>query len=57
MPHNNECRMRIGARMEQNEESREGLKNKEQRQDRQHHKLVMKSVEEDPELGRAEEEQ
>ena len=34
MPHNNECRTRTRARVEQSEEGREGLKKEEQRQDR-----------------------
>ena len=57
MPHNNERRMRISARMEQREEGREGLKKEEQRQGRQFEKAVMRSVSGDPELSRAEEEQ
>ena len=56
MPHNDECRMRIKARREQNEDGREGLKKEEQRQDRNFEKAVVRSVEEDPELRRAEEE-
>ena len=56
MPHNNEFRTRIRARMEQNEEGREGLKKEEQRQDRHLEKAVMRSVNGDPELSRVEEE-
>ena len=55
MPHNNECRMISKARMEQSEEGREGLRKEEQRQDRHLEKVVMRSVEEDLELRRAEE--
>ena len=56
MPHNNECKMNIKARMEQSEEGREGLKKEEQRQDRHLERGDMRSVERDPELKRAEEE-
>ena len=42
--------------MEQNEEYREGLKKEEQMQDQHLEKAVMRSVEEEPELRRAEEE-
>ena len=56
MPHNNECRMRIRARMLQNEDGREGLKKEEQSQDRHLKKAVMRSAEEDPELRHAEKE-
>ena len=56
MPHNNECRMRIRARMEKNEDGREGLKKEEQRQGRHPEKAVARSVEEDPALRRAAEE-
>ena len=55
MPHN-ECRIRRRARMEVNEDGCEGLQKKELRQDRHLEKAVMRSVEEDPELRRAEEE-
>ena len=47
--------MRIRARMEQNEDGRE-LKKEEPRQDRHLEKAVMRSVEDDPELRRVEEE-
>ena len=57
MPHNNECRSRMRARLEQNEDGREGLKTEGQRQDRHLEKAVLRSVEGDPELRRAEEEQ
>ena len=53
MPHDNEWRM-TRARMEQNEDGREGLKKGEPRQDRHLEKAVTRSVEEDPELRRAE---
>ena len=56
MPHNNECRMRIRSRMEQGEDGREGLKKEEQRQDRHLEKAVMRSVSDDRELRRAEDE-
>ena len=55
-PRNNECRTRIRAREEQSEEGREGLKKEEQRQERHLEKAVMRSVSDDPELSRAEEE-
>ena len=45
MPHNNECRLRIKARMEQSEEGRDGLKKEEQRQDRHHERGDMRSIE------------
>ena len=45
MPHNNECKMKIKARMEQSEEGREGLKNEEQRQDRHLERGDRRSVE------------
>ena len=54
MPHKNECRMKIRARMLQNEDGREGLKKEEQRQDRHLKKVVMRSAEEDPKLRRRE---
>ena len=56
MPHNNECRTRMKARMEQSEEGREGLKKEDQRQDRHLEKAVMRSVSDDLELSRAEDE-
>ena len=56
MAHNNECRMRIRSRMEQSENGRDGLKKEEQRQDRHLEKAVMRSVSDDPELRRAEDE-
>ena len=43
--------------MQQSEDGREGLKKEERRQDRHLEKAVMRSVEEDTELWRAEEEQ
>ena len=46
--HNNECRMRMEARKEQNEEGSEGLKKEEQRHDRHLEKATMRSVEEGP---------
>ena len=56
MPHNNECRKRIRSRMEQSKNGREGLKKEEQRQDRHLEKAVTRSVSDDPELRRAEDE-
>ena len=47
--------MRTRARMEQDEDGRDGLKKEEQWQDRHLEKAVMRRVEEDPELRRAEE--
>ena len=55
MPHNNDCRKRIRARMEESEEGRERLKNEEQRQDRHFEKDVKRSVNDDPEFKRVEE--
>ena len=51
-----ECKTRIISRMEQSEHGREGLKKEERRQDRHLEKGVMRSVGDDPELRRAEEE-
>ena len=48
--------MRIRARIDLNEEGREGLKKEEPRHDRHVEKAVMRSVEEDPALRCAEEE-
>ena len=56
MPHSNDCRMRIQAGMAQSEEGREGLKKEEQTQDRHLERAVLRNVERDPELKRAEEE-
>ena len=56
MPHTNDCRKRIRARMEENEEGREGLKREEQRQDQHFEKAAMRGADDDPELRRAEEE-
>ena len=51
MPHNNKCRTRIRSIMEQS-----GLKKEVQRQDRSLEKAVMRSVNDDSELRRAEDE-
>ena len=56
MPHNNECRLRIVRRMEQDQEGREGLKREQQRQDRHLERAVARSTEEDPAVKRPEEE-
>ena len=56
MPHDNECRTKMRARMEQGDDVREGLKKGEHGQDRQFEKAVMRSVGDDPELSWAEEE-
>ena len=56
MPHKNDCRKRIRDRMEECEEGREGLKKEEQKQDRHFEKAFMRSVDDDPDLKRAEEE-
>ena len=56
MPHHNEYGTRIRARMEQREAGCERLKNEKQRQDRHFERAVMRSVSDDPELSRVEEE-
>ena len=56
MPHNSACRLRIVKRIEQ-DEGREELRREQQRQGRRPERACARSIEEDPALKRAEEEQ